>query len=224
MSTQMAARNQHWLSRYLFVLLAAVLLAGAALYWYAPQAGRQAELAAAEARVVELQAEISSLETEIVTQHNDALKVVTGRDLSRQLEDDVKAEAMLQVATTWSGVNQYINARDELMRVWNLDERSAFMTIFMPGEEQGAYRVDGEGKMHFAFPGANSRLSGFESTLTSIVEDEWSYFALVTTTTASAEGGRQSSWTAVTYTIDGEGEITDVMAWPSKQPPQRSGD
>lgn len=221
-SMQVSQPPRHWLSRNLFVLMALVSLVLTVFVWWAPQAGRQAELAAAQEQVDTLKAEVSSLEAQVTTEHDAALQVITGRDLSRQADDDLKVENMLRVATTWSNATEYIAARDTLKRAWGFTEDSTFLTVFMPGEAQGAYRTDAEGNLHFAFPGANSRLSGFESTLTSVVGEDWSYFALITTTTSSKEGGRQTSWTAVTYTVDGEGNLVDVMAWPSKQEPLRS--
>lgn len=217
------SRAGAWLSRWLFVVLAAVVLIGALLTWSAPQASRAAELADRHAQLTELATQKAALEQEGVAQREEFLLQATGQDMRRQEADDQVATELMRVAATWSDGPEYIEARERVMRISGLTEDSRFMQVFMPGEAQGAFRTDSEGVLHFAYPDVNARLSGFEATLTGVDGDDWSYFALVHTTTTNPIGGTNTVWTAVTYTVDGDGEISEVMAYPGNQPPRESG-
>lgn len=214
--------RDHWLSRWLLVILAALVLAGAIFAWAQPQGQR----AAAEQQLGE---EVGTLESDLATvtgqaraAREQAMQAATGQDMTRQDADDAVAEELIRVAVTWDGVEAYIAAREQVQRRWDMTEDSAFMQVFMPGEAQGAYRTDPQGNIHFAVPGANSRLVDFEATLVEVEGDQWSYFAQVRTATDSPAGGSRTNWTAMVYTVDSEGVLTDVMAYPSNQAPQES--
>lgn len=226
MSQQQQARDprqSHWLSRWLLVILAALVLTGAVFAWAWPQGQRADAEQGLREQIGVLQTELEQVRDETAQQRQDAMQAATGQDMTRQDADDAAANELIRVATSWDGVESYIQARDEVKRRWNLTEDSPFMQVFMPGEAQGAYRTDPAGNIHFAVPGANSRLVDFEATLTSVEGDRWTYFAQVRTATDSPAGGSQENWTAMVYTVDGQGTITEVMAYPSNQAPQESG-
>lgn len=211
-----------FLGRWIWVLLAAALLAGSVFGYFAPKDERVVEQAEIVSETSQLRTELEEVNSRAVQDRNAAVLAVTGQDLSRQAADDEVVSTMLRTATTWQDGASYVTARENVMRRWGLSEDSQFMSTFMPGEAQGAYRTDSSGKVHYAYPDLNSTMSWFQSTLVGIDGDRWTYFGLMQTRT-TFEQGSDTNWTAVTYTVDSEGTLSDVSAHPSITDPQRSG-
>lgn len=212
----------HWLSKYLFAILSMLLLGGMVLSWSSTAQARQSEVDEINTKITALQTELAAEQAKASEVRQKVLQDLTGYDMRRQDRDMAAAKDMVATATTWSNGNQYIEAREKVIRVWKLDENSQFMVRFLPGEKQGAFRRDGDGTLHFAYPHVNSSLVSMESTLTEVSGDKWTYFALIETTSKSGAGATAKAWTAMTYTVDGDGAITDVAAYPSKAPPSES--
>lgn len=212
-----------WAKRWLPVLLAGAVLVTALLAWALPRSGQAAQLQERREQVTALQSELAGVEQEVVDNRAESVIGATGQDVvGRQGVDDAVINDLMRTAVTWSSGREYMQAREDVLRRFGLDEGSPFMVQYMPGEEQGAFRTDPQGNVHFAFPDANSRLVSLESTLVEIDGPRWSYFAVVRTATSSAGGAEVTSWSTMTYTIDEEGNVLDVMAYPGNQPPQTS--
>lgn len=180
-------------------------------------------LAEQEARISSLEAQVAEGGQTADDAERDAVQQVTGLDTSRVADDAETAQRLMSTATTWANGEQYIAARNELLQAWDISPASDFMTVFMPGPEQGAYRQDSAGHMHFAYEGANSSMASFEQMLVAVDGNDWDYLAVVRVRVTGSEGGSVTRPIAVRYTVDADGEITDLMAYPSNSDPVSSG-
>ena len=173
-----------------------------------------AENAHTEAYVQQLRSQLSSDQSSTEEQKEAVSSEVTGLSLERKAKDDAAIEAIMKQALTWASGDQYISARKALIERWHLDENSQFLKVFMPGEEAGAWRTDSSGKTYFAYEGANSKLDSFTSAVTDINGMKYSYFAVVGIKTTSSNGkATTTSYATMSYTIDGNGNVTDLTGW-----------
>lgn len=142
------------------------------------------------------------LQNEIATEN--IVESATGLDQSRVSRDDKIAEEFISDIMTWSDGETYDKNREKLMEL--VGEDNEIFESFMP--ENVKYQDLNYIDTH----SANSKYEGMESYVTDIDGDKYSYIALVTwsTTMANVEGEAQCLFQ---YTIDGEGNITDLNAF-----------
>ena len=219
------SRAGRWVGRNIFLILAIAALVATALSYASTTSRGAAELDGQEQRISQLQADLASAQAEANEAQLSIKKSVTGLDTSRIEQDDAQAEALMRTATTWSDAQSYVDARAEVTRRWALAEDSQFISTFLPGEDQGAFRYDGEGTLHFAYPGANSAMTSFDSTLVSVGKADdtlWTYFATVGIEVKSANGGTIERTIAVQYTVSEDGALSDVTAYTTNSDAQTS--
>ena len=167
-----------------------------------------------EAQVQQLQSQLASLETSTTNNQEVVSSEATGMSPARKHSDDENMKAIMKQALTWSNGNEYISARQALIDRWHLDETSQFLTVFMPGEDAGAWRTDSSGKTYFAYEGANSSLDSFTTSVTNVDGTKYTYFAVVGITTKSSDGKATStSYSTMRYTLDSDGSISDITGW-----------
>lgn len=172
------------------------------------------ENARSEAQVQQLQAQLSSLKTSTTDNQEVVSSEATGMSPARKRSDDETVRTIMQQALTWSSGEQYIAARQALIDRWHLDENSQFLTVFMPGEDAGAWRTDSSGKTYFAYEGANSSLDSFTTSVTNVDGTKYTYFAVVGIKTTSSDGKATStSYSTMSYTLDSDGSISDITGW-----------
>jgi len=212
-----------WLGRNILLLMALAALVATAVVYAATVGPHRDTLASQEARIAELEAQVAQAHDDAEAAEQEAVRQVTGLDMSRATADGETAERLMRSAATWTTGAQYIEARQELLDAWDLAPDSQFMTVFMPGEAQGAYRTDPSGEVHFAFPGANSQLASFEQTLVSATGDEWSYLAVVEIRVTSPASGSVTRPIAVSYTTGPDGAVSSIEAYPANKEPVASG-
>lgn len=212
-----------WIGRNILLLMGLVALAVTIVVYVVTVGPHEGHLAAQGQRIAQLEAQVSQAEADVTAAERDAVRQVTGLDMARAADDAKTAERLMRAAATWSSGPQYIEARQTVLSAWDLAPDSQFMTVFMPGEEQGAYRTDPAGNIHFAYPDANSQLIAFEQTLVGADSDEWRYLGLAQIRVTSQASGSVTRPIAVTYSTSPDGAITEVSAYPSNKAPVVSG-
>lgn len=172
------------------------------------------ENARSEAQVQQLQAQLSSLKTSTTDNQEVVSSEATGMSPARKRSDDETVRTIMQQALTWSSGEQYIAARQALIDRWHLDENSQFLTVFMPGEDAGAWRTDSSGKTYFAYEGANSSLDSFTTSVTNVDGTKYTYFAVVGIKTTSSDGkATNTSYSTMSYTLASDGSISNITGW-----------
>lgn len=134
-------------------------------------------------------------------------------DLIRQLADR---------ALTWNSHESYVQARDTVMRAYNLTDSDAFMTSFLP---EAPVNRDAQGNEYPYIDAAklNSSAGGVSVKLLSVDALDYSYMALVDVSAASSDGkGHASNVATIFVTVDGEGALHDLSGFASIDPPRSS--
>lgn len=179
---------------------------------------QQAEIAAAESQLRQKQ-------TDTEETYKTTMLTATGVDLERKTADDKLFEELMHDVLDWNSLPDYEKARAKVKERWGFSEDSQFMSMFMPGEMQGAMRRDAAGNMHYAFDeNLSSSYGGADIYVSGVDEgsDTYSYFALVRSNHSSADKTTSSTgYSIVTYQVS-NGEIFNVAALPTVGGVERS--
>lgn len=169
---------------------------------------------ASAAQVEQLRSQLNDLSSTTASTQEDVSTQATGMSPARKSSDDETMQAVMKKALTWSSGEEYIQARQDLIDRWKLDEKSQFLTVFMPGEDAGAWRTDSSGTTYFAYEGINSSLDSFTSSVTNVDGTRYTYFAVVGVKTRSSDGmATDVTYSTMSYTLDANGTISDLTGW-----------
>lgn len=196
----------------LVVAVVAALIVG--LMTMSTSSGRAETLDEQDARILSLEQSVKLNKSEKNKDYAQVISQATGGvDSEHRAADEKVARDLMSTALTWDGMPAYMEARDEVMRAYDMDEESDFMKSFMPGEVQGAMRTAPSGKTYYAEDSdINSRFSDLSTTITDVNGDVYSYWGLVTMRVQS-DSGQTSTPMYATVTFDVvDGKITNVRA------------
>lgn len=210
------------LQKNILLIFTIALLALAGVTIYSTQVLHANELQEQALTIAKLEQEVKTLSSAGDVHKAELKQQVVGQSIDRINPDTQAAEGLMRTAATWRNGDQYIQARIKVAKTYGLAENSQFMKTFLPGEAEGAFRVDKAGKTHFAYPDANSQLRKFNATLVNIDAKDrslWTYFGVATIQVSSPNSGKIKRDIAVRYTVNGDHKIVDVTAYPSNQPP-----
>ena len=113
-------------------IIALVMLILAFAFYLLATGSQQSELDAANDKYSELTNKKSMLEAALATSNAEAIRSGTGMDAQRKAKDDIAAEKLAKLVTTWDSKKSYDAARKEVMSKYDLKADSSFMKTFMP--------------------------------------------------------------------------------------------
>lgn len=208
------AQKKPWIIRFGVLLVgASVCMGGIGVAAYRYNEVSAADAASA-AQVEQLHTQLNELKTMTGKSQEDVSVEATGMSPARKRSDDERMTDIMKQALTWSTGEQYIEARNALIERWKLDEGSQFLTVFMPGEDAGAWRTDSSGKTWFAYEGINSALESFTSSVTNVDGTNYTYFAVVGVKTVSSDGKASTvTYSTMSYTLDANGTVSGITGW-----------
>lgn len=218
MSEQMTAEETptqvpFW-RRNLAPIMAGMILVGTITATSLYAANSEVEVNEARAEVSVVQEEVEVAQEEQHAAEKEHAQAVTGLDVDRKSTDDQAAGQVMSTAMTWSTGQEYNDARKTLINTYNLAPDSSFLTTFLP-DQMCNETSTGEQVCMVDTDGLSAKYDSFESTVTDISIDKYSYFALVKMRVMSTDGSTSISQTVpMTYTVDGDGTITDLVAYP----------
>lgn len=201
------------MKKYIVVILCAVLLIGVCINYVVVTNRQNDELEAQQLEIESLTNQIATLNAAMNNKQNELVFTITGLNQQRVNKDDGIVSDFLKVVCTWDSYDEYMTARETIMRRYDLAEDSAFMTIFMPvvGNKVSS---DGTNYNQIDTNGLNMEFESVESYVTNIVADQYSYFSVVNIRSTWKNGGESVVHAAITYTIDSDGELTNISAIP----------
>lgn len=164
-------------------------------------------------RVSDLKNQITVQEASNEAKQNEIVSSSTGLDAARKVQDDKIASSFMDKCLTWSTYKEYTDIRNSLIKDYHLSKDSNFLKVFMP-EVVNTKSDDGTDYNRIDVFGYNLSYDEMESYVTNISEDgdKYSYFTFVTVTSQSRNNYEGSAVGAFIYTIDGDGNITDIDA------------
>lgn len=123
-------------------------------------------------------------------------------ETDRKTADGKAASVFLEQFLTWDSYEGYCRVRTWLMESCGASAEDFLLTNFMPECTEGAF-----GMTNMAFDSASSYVVGEE-------EDQISYFALCEVENRNEDGDPGYGRVGVFYTLDGEGNVSGVSAYP----------
>lgn len=211
-----------FLKRNIFPVIAAGFFLVAAIIFLVVDGGNAAQLAEQEQQIEQAQAQRSELSTQIAEEDRTAHDALLGVDSQRLEDDETAIRDLLETTLTWSDHDSYVNARNEVMRTYDIDEDSAYMTSFMP---EAPINRDAQGNEYYYLDALelNSRLGAFNPKVLSVTGTEYRYMVLVDAQSNSVDGNATAtSSSIVLLTTDGTGAVTDVTGYASTSPVRTS--
>lgn len=203
-----------FLQRNILLIIGAVALIIALTFTSSALSSRSEVLADQQAEISRLKGELGRVEAEVRENYEMAVAEGTGGlDLERKASDDKLFEDLMHDALNWSSLGEYATARDKVVRKWSIPESSQFMTVFMPGEQEGVMREDPTGEMHYSFDSdLRSSFGEMETYVVGMNGSTYSYFAVVTSVHASdSNNASEEGHSVVTYDV-ADGEILNLAA------------
>lgn len=205
------------LKKYLPYMLGVVVL----LFGFLVYTGNARSQAAS---LHEIRNEIAGVESKIKTQklviennQNEITEVVTGSLGERRLRDDKIVEAFFEKVFSWDSFATYNQTREALKTEYKMDPKGAFLQTFFPevvnetmpradGTVQEVNRIDllEMSNQLVSFTSYNTKVDGANYTYFTWVK--WSARNNTRTTMGVTE-------TLVSYTINADGEITEVYTY-----------
>lgn len=210
------------LKRNLFPVVALAIFAVLVAIAAVTTSGNSTKLAAQDAELDTLVAQVHDAQTVADTVTDDATRLLSGATSERLELDRVVIEELLERALTWGDNAEYTEARAATMRVYGLTEDSAFMTNFLP---PAPFSVDSKGNQYpyIDAAGLNSKLGDFQSSVLRINGLSYEYMVLVDVRSDSSDGrGAAVNVATVFVTIDGEGGVTDIRGYAATSLPVTS--
>lgn len=218
-------RARKFLMRNVLVIVTGVLFATTYLVLGGISSDREADLSSQRSEILALKGELSMSQDQVHSAQGTAVEEATGgMDTDHKDEDDQTITALMKTALTWTGLSNYLDQREKVMKTYGFAEDSQFMQVFMPGEQEGVQRTAPSGKTYGAFDkDMKSEFVSLNSSVTSAAGDVYSYFSIVEMRVASGSGAASTTaYISLRYDMI-DGKLANLDAYTLPGGVQRSG-
>lgn len=204
--------NGFW-RRNLLVVITLLAFLFSALFYLVTTSSDSSELSAQQGQIDSLNNQIQIKKASIAADQASKNQDVSSLDLTRKRNDDAVLARLMHEATSWSTYSEYSQARKSIERTYGLDDKSSFMTSFMPAipnVKDGDHYVNQIDTL-----GLNMSYSDLATYVSSIRGTDYTYLALVNVSTTSRdESTNQTTQVVVSYKTDSDHKITSIEAIP----------
>ena len=175
--------------------------------------GRSAEIAKLEAKKVEVQNKIDRMSVQNNTKVTKVKAQVSGASDDKVGADNEAIDNLMKYVFTWKSYDEYSAIRKDLMEKYYLKTDSTFLNVFMPdiyNEE-----IDGKKYNRIDVNGYNITYNGIKTYVTSVDKstEKYTYFAIVSVTTKSANEGEQTFDLALEYGMTKDSKVVDLVGY-----------
>lgn len=174
--------------------------------------GAEDRLAANKGRIATLQNQVDVAKVSESTATKQLILSETGYDAERVNADSASAEAFMRKVFDWSTNAEYVGLREDLMKEYNLDETSNFMTVFMP-EPYVNVSQDGTEYPQIDILGLNANYDSMEIQVRNIANGTYSYFAKVHWYAKASDGTTESTESMFLFDTNDEHELLNLEAY-----------
>lgn len=194
-------------------IIAVVMLILAFAFYILATGSQQSELNAANDKYSELTNKKSMLEAALATSNAEAIRSGTGMDAQRKAKDDIAAEKLAKLVTTWDSKKSYDAARKEVMSKYDLKADSSFMKTFMP-EVVELDSATGKGTTNeIDANGSNMTYQKMASYVIKIAGDKYTYLAPVSVSSSNKSGDSASKTLMFIYTTDAKHNLSNIEGY-----------
>lgn len=175
--------------------------------------GRSAEIAKLEAKKVEVQNKIDRMSVQNNTKVTKVKAQVSGAKDDKVGADNEAIDNLMKYIFTWKSYDEYSAIRKDLMEKYYLKSDSTFLNVFMPdiyNEE-----IDGKKYNRIDVNGYNVSYNGIKTYVTNVDKstEKYTYFAIVSVTTKSANDGEKSFDLALEYGMTKDSKVVDLVGY-----------
>lgn len=194
-------------------IIALVMLILAFAFYILATGSQQSELNAVNDKYSELTNKKSMLEAALATSNAEAIRSGTGMDAQRKAKDDIAAEKLAKLVTTWDSKKSYDAARKEVMSKYDLKSDSSFMKTFMP-EVVELDSATGKGTTNeIDANGSNMTYQKMASYVIKIAGDKYTYLAPVSVSSSNKSGDSASKTLMFIYTTDVKHNLSNIEGY-----------
>ena len=197
------------------VVICLVILGGSFGFSQIQRSNADAKFNSLRSEKAHIENQIKLKELSVKNEVDKVLESVTGLNNEKFNKDKKVAEEFMRKVFTWSSYKEYNEVRNEIMKTHNLKADSGFIKTFMP--EIVNEKMDGKDYNRIDVFGYNMSFETFTPHVVGINGLDYSYFSIVTVSSRDKEHGGEAFMKAVmTYKIDKDGNISDLMALPTQ--------
>jgi hypothetical protein len=175
--------------------------------------GRSHDLSKLEAKKVELQNKIDRLSVQNNTKVTKVKSQVSGARDDKVGLDDETINNLMKYIFTWKSYDEYSAIRKDLIEKYYLKTDSSFLNVFMPD----IYNEEINGKKYNRIDvnGYNITYNGIKTYVTNVdkATEKYTYFAIVSVTTKSANEGEQTFDLALEYGMTKDSKVVDLVGY-----------
>lgn len=193
---------------YVAIMLVAVIcVAGFVHSLVSSNASYDAQLAAQNEQITSYQNAITVLKNSQATSDREIVQTATGLDQTRLRADEEAIHDFLNIALTWSTMDEYNQSRQALMTKYRLSEQdSKVMTVFMPPLNTNTATDMGQLKGRSVYRNMICRVCNASG-------DRYDYFVIATAAAVGAGGNMDDYETAWLFSVNADGIMNNVQAY-----------
>ena len=167
-----------------------------------------------EARIAELENQISLAEVGLDKEREAVVKEATGVDANRKARDERYMRDIVSTATTWSDFQAYQTARRTIINDYGIAEDSDFMQVFMPDPSQYE-NSEGESTNEIDSNKLNMSFDSMETYVSDIVGEKYSYVSIARIKTRSLDqDATADTYDIILYTTNEDGSLDSMTVHP----------
>lgn len=179
---------------------------------------RHTETSAQEQRIAELEAQMQADLVAVENTRQSVVDGVLGISGERVASDTEVIREFVKKVASWNSGEEYREARESVMRRYNLSEDSQFMKDYF---QEPVYNTDSSGQRFYLVDaeGLNSQAGSVEVRALGVLGTEYRYLVLADISSSSNDGKASATRTSAIYlTLDGEGGMSEVSGYASVSP------
>lgn len=193
---------------YMAIMLVAVMcVVGFGRSLVSSNASYSAQLTAQNEQITLYQNAITVLKNSQATSDREIVQAATGLDQARLRADEEAINDFLNIALTWSTIDEYNQSRQALMTKYHLGEYdSKVLTVFMPPLNTNTATDMGQLKGRSVYRNMLCRVYNASG-------DQYDYFVLATAAAVGAGGNTDDYETAWLFSVNADGIMNNVQAY-----------
>lgn len=205
------------MKRGIGITLCLLLAIGSLLFYVVNSTAWETGLSSQESEMYRLQNAVEAKKLTNTEKVQTVVKSTTGLNMERVRKDDAIVDEFLEMVMSWDSHNKYEAIRKQCEEDYGISPDSNFMQVFLPevpiavSSDGHKYNMIDDGDAEHP-GGLNVRYEGFESYVTAISADVYSYFSFVDWSTRDGEGHENTSTVIFMYDVNGDGDILNVDA------------
>lgn len=199
--------------RNALILILAAVFAASGVTYAVTVSGHRAESASQQQQIADLDGQMQSKLAAAKAKQQSVVDDALGTNDRRVTADTALIREFVRTVATWKSGEEYVAARESVMRRYKLAKDSQFMKVYF---QEPVSNRDSSGKTFYAVDadGLNSNLATLDVKVLAVSGTAYRYMVLADIASSSNDRKASASRTSVIYlTLDGDGIMSDVSGY-----------